>query len=164
MYLSDASTSHVFAHTVAPPYQSRYSPKTFYGIALDTCCAHASTSNIEKYNAYCKYVEHEHKINDNKVKNVKFGIGETKALGISKCSFPIENNWFRIDVYIVDADVPIPLSLSDMDRLNIYYDNTINVLTHKMSKTREAVSRKFGHPFLLESRSLKCLFTRRELH
>lgn len=99
-----------------------------------------------------------------KQKNVKLGIGQTKSLGSATCSFPIEHFWFTIKVYIVDADVPLLLSLADMDRLGLAYDNVVDVLIHKESGAQAPMQRNFGHPILIWSRNLVCFFNISELN
>lgn len=48
MYLCDAKTAHEFAHTGCPPLNAWYESSTFYGVAIDTCCASESTCGAEQ--------------------------------------------------------------------------------------------------------------------
>lgn len=53
-YPCDASTVYRLLKTVSPLVHSRYFSITFHGLAIDTCCAFASTCSIEQYCAYSK--------------------------------------------------------------------------------------------------------------
>lgn len=163
LFLQDASTVHSLAHSVSPPVHSRYSSTKFYGIAIDTCCAHASTCGIHQNKAYCNFVGCNPDISKEGFERIKFGIGETKAIGTASCIFPVDNIWFTIVMYVVDVDVPILLSLVDMDRLCLAYDNTVNILTHKQSGAQAKIQRIFGHPFLRWSPTLQCICNTTEL-
>lgn len=162
--LNEASTLHTLTHSVSPPVRPRYSACTFMGVAIDTCCAHASTCGLEQYKAYCAHVGRVEYIQRQHKERVQFGIGNTMALGTDTCHFLVNNLLLSVKVYIVDADVPFLLSLADMDRLSLSYDNTEDILHHRASGFTAEVSRKHGHPFVTWSRTLRCLFTITELH
>lgn len=53
--LRDASTAYTILYTVSQPTNYRYPSEDFLGIAIDTCCAHASTCGEKQYEAYCAY-------------------------------------------------------------------------------------------------------------
>jgi hypothetical protein len=58
----------------------------------------------------------------------------------------------RVQFYIVDANTPFLLCLTDIDKLQMYYNNIQDVL---VTCTREvSVVRCFGHAFLLCNSSL----------
>lgn len=141
-YLCDAPTTHAFVHTVSPPINSRYSSSTFYGVEIDTWCALASTCGAEQYKAYCNWMWRGLKVSHDKSENIKFEIVLTTALGSAKCSFPVEDIWFTIVVYVIEADVPMLLTLADMDRLNTSYEKNIDILTNKSSGARAHIERK----------------------
>ena len=58
----------------------------------------------------------------------------------------------NLSFHVVDADTPFLLSLHDLDKLNVYYNNLSNMLIGK--NTTWPVIRKFGHPFLIWGESL----------
>ena len=56
--------------------------------------------------------------------NVQFGIGSTASIGSVKIKTPIG----LVDFYIVKADTPFLLYLTDIDRLQVYYNNITDTL------------------------------------
>eukprot|EP00171_Calliarthron_tuberculosum_P022824 IDg22824t1 len=51
---------------------------------------------------------------------------------IAYCAFTgVAPKSTKVELWVVDADVPILLSLADMDRLQVVYDNLRNVLEHR---------------------------------
>lgn len=89
LYLSDSSTTYALMPSTSPPLNSRYSSLSFHGIAIDTSCAFVSTCGVKQFKAYCKFVGCEPNIRKDDGKKVNFGVGLTRTLGYSKCSFPI---------------------------------------------------------------------------
>ena len=56
--------------------------------------------------------------------NVQFGIGSTILIRLAAVKTPIG----LVNFYIVKADTPFLLCLVDMDRLQVYYNNTTDTL------------------------------------
>ncbi len=83
-----------------------------------------------QYKAYCKYAGQNPSIRESHGTNARFGVGEADGIGIAALSFPVGPVLLTIDILVVDADVPILLSLADMDRLHISYNNLDDKLTH----------------------------------
>eukprot|EP00171_Calliarthron_tuberculosum_P003348 IDg3348t1 len=102
--LLESSTEHTITKKIPTSEPTRYDDQKFYGIAIDTCCANASTGGTDQYMAYCKYTGTDPNIQKNNGKGVKFGIGRTKSLGIAKCNIPIGNLVLQFNLHIVDAD------------------------------------------------------------
>ena len=80
---------------------------TFMRIAIDTCCSHYSTGGIEQYLAYCAFVGTETNLDSTRSSNVTFGIGKTVSKGIAQCVVPVGDIHVKIEVHVVNADVPI---------------------------------------------------------
>ena len=79
--------------------------------------------------------------------NVQFGIGLTALV---KVKTPIS----PVNFHIVKADTPFLLCLTDIDRLQVYYNNVTDTLispaTAPGSKNVTLpIIRRFGHPFLI---------------
>lgn len=62
--------------------------------------------------------------------------------------YPIDGLIFSFEVHVVNSDVPILLSLADMDKLDVWYNNLTDVLTHRATGATAKITREFGHPFL----------------
>lgn len=161
--LQDMATAHVLTKAVSKSKVKRYSRKQFYGIAVDTCCSYHSTGSYEQYLAYCSFVGCKPCIDTSKSIRVGFGMGNTKSRGVATCKIPMNALVLSIDIHVVDTDVPILLSLADMNKYQIYYDNTKDLLIHKKSGSTARVQLKFGHPFIVWNPQLNCLYTKAEL-
>lgn len=61
-------------------------------------------------------------------------------------------------IHIVEADVPILLSIDDMGRLGIYLNNLTNKLEHPKSGEKADITRTHGHPFVLWNTTIRCFF------
>jgi hypothetical protein len=80
---------------------------------------------------------------------VQFGIGTTSLIGLIKVDTPIG----QVEFHIMKANTPFLLSLADMDKLGIYFNNLLNMLV--TPKGNVPVVRRFGHSFLLWNTSLQ---------
>lgn len=99
-----------------------------FGTPIDTHYARASTRGIDQYIAHCTSTRRSKKLHLSETKNVQFGIGKICKIGFAICSFPLESVLFCIQVFIANADIPLLLSLADMDRLAITYGNLNNII------------------------------------
>ena len=82
--------------------------------------------------------------------NVQFGIGSTVLIG----SVTVKTLIGLVDFYVVKADTPFLLCLIDIDRLQIYYNNTMDTLigpatTLGSKHITLPIIRQFGHPFFI---------------
>ena len=161
--LQDFATVHAISKELSIPRSRRYERGKFYGIAIDTCCSYKSVGSYEQYLAYCSYVGVNPKINSNGSRNVGFGLSNTTSRGIAVCKMPIGKMIIAIEVQIVDADIPILLSLADLDKHHLLFDNMENTLTHVPTGAFSKVRRIFGHPFVLWNPFTNCLFSKGEL-
>ncbi len=80
---------------------------------------------------------------------VLFGIGSISSIGSVVIRTPIG----QVEFYIIPIKTPFLLSLANMDKLGVYYNNVTNSI---LTSTGVAVPvvRRFGHPFLLWDVSL----------
>ena len=75
--------------------------------------------------------------------NVQFGIGTASLIGTIYINSPIG----KIQFYVVQADILFLLCLTNIDKLQIYYNNLKNVL---IIHTKEIpIIQQFSHPFLI---------------
>lgn len=73
--------------------------------------------------------------------------------------FSAGNFSFSFDVHVVLTDTPILLSIEDMDRLGIYFDNLDNSVVYKCSDESSKVSMTGGHPFIFWNPHITCMLT-----
>lgn len=102
---------------------NRFTSEYFYGVNVDTECAHASSGRIGQNRAYCKktgVIEHIDKLD---TVRCKFGVGATTSLGTENVKFPVGNLWLETTMHIANTDVPFRLSLADMDCLKVVFNN-----------------------------------------
>lgn len=135
---------------VLPQYsfltESRYSANTFVGILIDTGAAENSTAGYAQYLAYRKIAKDA--ILDTSTTgqaSIRFGPGESiESIGSGDALTRIG----VIRFHNLEVMTPFLLSIKDMDRLGIYFDNTKNVLVGP-NDTTTPVARRFGHPLLI---------------
>jgi hypothetical protein len=124
----------------------RYTSEVFYDIMIDSGAFTRSTVSYGQFLAYQK---------DNKddlidtikagAVNVQFGIESTPSLG----SITIDTLIGLVEFHVVKADTSFLLSLADMDRLKVYFNNVENILFMITKNRGLSVIRRFGHGFLL---------------
>src|SRR6266700_8145517 len=105
---------------------------------------------------YGQYLVYKTTINDNAdidttqtgAVNVQFGIGLTALIRLVAVKTPIG----LVDFHIVKVDTPFLLCLADINRLQVYYNNTTDTLigpttTLGSKHVTLPIIRQFGHPF-----------------
>lgn len=133
---------------------SRYTSTVFMGIMIDTGVSRRLTAGYGQFKALQK-ADPTVKL-DTSTKgqvNVQFGIGNATSIGTVDVASPVGS----VQFHIVETDTPFLMSLANMNRLQIYFDNLRNVVVAKNGTniTGEVpVVRRFGHPFLLWNASL----------
>ena len=103
---------------------SRYAKDLFYGIVIDTGASRNSTAGYNQYQALCNIAYTPINTSTAGTVKVQFGIGCAASIGSIILKTPIG----EIEFHFVKADTPFLLSLSDMDKLGIYYNNVQNIL------------------------------------
>lgn len=92
-----------------------------------------------------------------------FGKGTEKSTGVAEINFPFNNLIMSLKISNVESDIPIILSLSDMDRLGVYYDNKLDKLVYRTSGTSIDVTREYGNAFVTWNPMTECYLTYQEL-
>ena len=126
---------------------SRYSKDVFQGLLLDTGAADFSTAGYDQYVAY-KKIDKNAILDETTAgtANIKFGAGEPlQSIGSVDVTTPIG----KIRFHVINASTPFLLSLKDLDRLKVYFDNTRDVLVGPKPDMATPIVRRFGHPFLV---------------
>jgi hypothetical protein len=121
----------------------RYTSEMFYGIMIDSRASVRSIAGYEQYLAFTKNTPIELDPIKAGAINVQFGIGSTLSIG----SLTTNTSFGLVKFHVVKADTFFLLSLADMNRLKVYFNNIENLLVGKI-KTLSVIKR-FGHDFLL---------------
>ncbi|CAE7221385.1 hypothetical protein PTTW11_11413 [Pyrenophora teres f. teres] len=135
--------------------EDRYARSVYQGILPDTGAANVSTVGREQYLALTREDPTvTMNISTAGKASIKFGKGSvTASIGTVQVSTEIGN----IDFEVLEAPTPFLLCLADMDRLNVYFNNTIDELVQ--GEHRIPVIRKWGHPwFHLNKRERATMF------
>ncbi|KAM4061611.1 reverse transcriptase (RNA-dependent DNA polymerase) [Hirsutella rhossiliensis] len=124
--------------------EERYSRLRFQGIIIDTGAAKVSTAGYDQ----CIALQREDPaITLDKTTagqaSIKFGNGEAI---LSLGSIALKTPLGRITFHILKTPTPFLLSLADMDRLGIYFNNLTDTI---VGRTTLPVIRKWGHPWFL---------------
>ena len=135
---------------------SRYGPGAeYHGIMVDTGCSRHSTTGLDQFQSLQRFQELkglQQSQFDESTKGsvtVKFGIGDSSSIGSSVIQTPIG----EVEFHIMPDELPFLLSLADMDRLKVYYNNVTDYAISPAGKV--PVVRRFGHPFLLWNEHLE---------
>jgi hypothetical protein len=124
---------------------SRYGKEVFIGIIVDIG-ASTKFQALQKSNPG---IEVELDTSTKGQVKVQFGVGVALSIGTIYVCTPVGG----VEFHVVEANTPFLLSLANIDRLRVYYDNIRDVL---VTSTKEVpVVRRFGHAFLLSNSSLQ---------
>ena len=121
----------------------RYTKKKFFEVMIDTGASAYSTAGYGQFLAYSKIIETAINLAKAGAVNVQFDIGSISSIGSITIATPIG----QAEFHVVEADTPFLLCLADLDRLDVYYNNTNDTLVQRESTI--SVIRRFGHPFLV---------------
>jgi hypothetical protein len=122
---------------------SRYNSHHFYKVVINTGASKYSTAGYRQFQA----LQRTNSITLNKTTKgqvtVQFSIGSTSSIRSTTVKTPIK----QVEFHIIHTKTPFLLSLADMDKLGVYFNNLTNSL---VTSTRSIlVIRRFGHSFLL---------------
>jgi hypothetical protein len=145
-----------FAYVMTP---DRYTSEKFYGVMIDSGASAKSTAGYEQYLAFNK-INPTIDLNPSRTEavNVQFNIESARSIE----SLTIDTPFGVVEFHVVKADTPFLLSLADMNRLKVYFNNVTNSLiqmvnTNGILRKKESfpVIRRFGHGFLLWKNSMQ---------
>jgi hypothetical protein len=133
----------------------RYISEKFYEMMIDSS---ASTKSIAEYDQYLAFKNHkiDSFIDLDHIKtetvNVQFDIGSARSIG----SLIIDISFEIMKFHVIKTNTSFLLSLADMNRLKVYFNNVTNSLiqminTNEILRKKESFSviRRFDHEFLL---------------
>lgn len=159
--LRDSTTSHNLTARICK--RNQYPANLFFGILIDTGCSRSSSGGLDQYRAYRRHVGQHESIDRTKTAFCNFGIGGTSSIGVATIAFPVNNVILKFSLHIINSDLPILLSLADMDRLRVHYNNLADKLYHVPTGYFARISRIFGHPFLCWNPINHCFSTEAKL-
>jgi hypothetical protein len=123
----------------------RYTSAVFYEIMIDSEASVRSTADYEQYLAFIKNIPIDLNRTKTEAVNVQFEIESTFSLG----SITIDTSMRLVKFHVIKTDTPFLLSLADMNRLKVYFNNIENTLFMTTKNRGLPVIRRFGHGFLL---------------
>jgi hypothetical protein len=132
---------------------SRYDDHEFKSILMNCEAADLSTDDIEQFKTL-KRISNDVKLNTKTVEsNIKFEIDSISILSTFELNISLE----LIIFHIVEMNISFLLSLIDLNRLKMYFNNLINEMIQKnitnfqisLKIRRHSVIRRYGHAFLL---------------
>jgi hypothetical protein len=132
----------------------RYISEKFYEMMIDSS---ASTKSVAEYEQYLAFNKINSIIDLNffrtETVNVQFEIESASSIG----SLTIDTSFEIVKFHVIKTDTSFLLSLADMNRLKVYFNNVTNSLIQMMKisdgilrkKGNFSVIRRFDHGFLL---------------
>jgi hypothetical protein len=128
----------------------RYISEKFYEMMIDS---NASTKSTVEYDQYLIFKKHkiDSSIDLNVTKtetvNIQFDIESARSIE----SLIIDISFEIVKFHVIKTDISFLLSLADMNRLKVYFNNVKNILMMiaQLEKSFLSVIRRFDHGFLL---------------
>ena len=130
---------------------SRYSSAQFIGIMIDTGASQRSTAGYNQFLALQATNLPQFQLNDSTkgLVSVQFRIGSTSSIS----SINLTTLIGKVKFHIIKANTPFLLSLANLDRLKVYFNNLENTLVTPSKSF--LVVQCYRHPFLLWNTSLQ---------
>jgi hypothetical protein len=127
--------------------ESRYDDREFKNLLINLNAARKSIERMRQFKTLQRV--HDVKLNKSDRLLFKFEIEDIKSIDSIKLEISLE----MIIFHIVETNISFLLSLVDLDRLRIYFNNLTNELIQNLSQTdlknRHSMIRRYGHAFLL---------------
>ncbi len=118
VYALFVSISYTFNASI----ESRYDDREFKNLLIDHDAANRSSEDIEQYTILKRMISIE--LNENDVSKFKFNIDNNFSIDLINLNTSID----RIKFHIVFVHISFLLCLADLDRLDVYFNNLINML------------------------------------
>jgi hypothetical protein len=124
----------------------RYISEKFYEIMIDSSASTKSTAEYEQYLAFNKM---NFTIDLNLFRaetvNVQFDIESASFIE----SLTIDISFEIMKFHVIKTNISFLLSLADMNRLKVYFNNVENILIMIIQNRKLSIIRRFDHEFLL---------------
>jgi hypothetical protein len=126
----------------------RYISEKFYEVMIDSNASTKSTAEYDQYLAFKK-----NKIDSSidldlsraDAMNVQFDIESASSIE----SLIIDISFEIMKFHVIKTDISFLLSLADMNRLKVYFNNVENILNLIIQNQKLSIIRRFDHEFLL---------------
>jgi hypothetical protein len=123
----------------------RYTSEMFYDIMIDSKASIRSIVDYEQYLAFIKNISIDLNHTKTDAVNVQFEIESTSSVE----SLTIDTSFELMQFHVIKTDTSFLLSLTDMNRLKIYFNNVENILFMTTKNRDLSMIRRFDHDFLL---------------
>jgi hypothetical protein len=134
----------------------RYISEQFYEMMIDSSASTKSTAEYDQYLAFKKNkIDSSINLDFSKTDavNVQFDIESASSIK----SLIIDTSFEIVKFHVIKTDISFLLSLADMNRLKVYFNNVTNSLIQMIKISNEilrkkrsySVIRRFDHEFLL---------------
>jgi hypothetical protein len=134
----------------------RYISEKFYEMMIDSSASTKSTAEYDQYLVFKKHkIDSSIDLNVTKTEtvNVQFDIESAQSIE----SLIIDISFEIMKFHVIKTDISFLLSLADMNRLKVYFNNVTNSLIQMIKipdeilrkKESFSVIRRFDHEFLL---------------
>jgi hypothetical protein len=123
----------------------RYIFAVFYDIMIDSNASIRSIVDYEQYLAFIKNISIDLDRIKTEIVNVQFEIESTASIE----SLTIDISFGIMKFHVIKIDTFFLLSLADMNRLKVYFNNVENILFMIIKNKNLSVIRRFDHDFLL---------------
>jgi hypothetical protein len=123
----------------------RYTSEMFYDIMIDSKASVRSIVDYEQYLAFIKNIFIDLNRTKTDAVNVQFEIESTSSVE----SLTIDILFELMKFHVIKTDTSFLLSLADMNRLKVYFNNIENILFMIIKNRSLSIIRRFDHDFLL---------------
>jgi hypothetical protein len=124
----------------------RYISEKFYEMMIDSSASTKSTVEYEQYLAFNKMNSTiDLNLSRTETVNVQFDIESVSSIK----SLIIDTSFEMMKFHVIKTDISFLLSLADMNRLKVYFNNVENILNMIIQKRKLSIIRRFDHRFLL---------------
>jgi hypothetical protein len=126
----------------------RYINEKFYEMMIDSNVSTKSTAEYEQYLAFKRHkIDRIIDLNVFRAEavNVQFDIESASSIE----SLIIDISFEIVKFHVIKTDISFLLSLADMNRLKVYFNNVENILNMIIQNRKLSIIRRFDHGFLL---------------
>ncbi len=123
----------------------RYTSDTFYDIMINSDASIRSIVDYEQYLAFIKNISIDLNRTKTDIVIVQFEIEPIASIE----SLTIDISFGIMKFHVIKIDTFFLLSLADMNRLKVYFNNVENILFMIIKNKNLSVIRRFDHDFLL---------------
>jgi hypothetical protein len=126
----------------------RYISEKFYEMMIDSNASTKSTAEYDQYLAFKKNKIHSSvdlDLSRADAVNVQFDIESASSIE----SLTIDILFEVVKFHVIKTDISFLLSLADMNRLKVYFNNVENTLIMIIQNRKLSIIRRFDHEFLL---------------